>query len=664
MKITKNSCIRSSYGGAFDIEDDMFFTREDIDELAYDICDKFNDWVSTQGISYGSKFSIADASLDGNELYVDLSNDEGIVSSITRIDMRKIRRPKDIYKYEKEILHSLQIDFIEYYAYNSYHDNVVTSASEISSDFANTLYNEIHDAAFKVFLSPSFGFEETEIDDYLHIEVDDNFVSDFTEDPLVKVEVRAEVSYGGLEKLMDALNPIVQKYDEYAYFEPVTSGIIDAYIRKSKITSSIDSSEDFEDFEDEIKEIGQEFTSENTSINKTKVPAVFKMVNFEPETINIDYGGGKFDSASDYLTQYDVVNLVYDPYNRSSEHNKEVISLIRQHGGADTATCSNVLNVIKEPEVRLNVLKNINKLLKSNGTAYITVYEGTGKGDEGPTKSGYQLNRKTKDYLEEVQQVFPNATRKGKLIIAPKSGVSASVNASEEWWSVHYYDEKPETGWYFKTKEEAEDFASGLDDGFEIKFLGNTEWHDDSQDNKDEEDWFIVKVPDLGIGDTRWDENEKKFVPIESDQSITSAEYDEPIELPDTEEYFEFTIKQRINIEDDGKYNIEGFEDDYENYPDQVVTVEAELSAFNYEEVEVCDAVTISENFYEIFDNPSLNAQLPMEVGTYEISGTLYGKCNISGAVEYGEYVDTENLSVTIDYGDMNIYDLDIEKVE
>ena len=247
---------------------------------------------------------------------------------------------------------------------------------------------------------------------------------------------------------MDALNPIVQKYDEYAYFEPVTSGIIDAYIRKSKITSSIDSSEDFEDFEDEIKEIGQEFTSENTSINKTKVPAVFKMVNFEPETINIDYGGGKFDSASDYLTQYDVVNLVYDPYNRSSEHNKEVISLIRQHGGADTATCSNVLNVIKEPEVRLNVLKNINKLLKSNGTAYITVYEGTGKGDEGPTKSGYQLNRKTKDYLEEVQQVFPNATRKGKLIIAPKSGVSASVNASEEWWSVHYYDEKPETGWY------------------------------------------------------------------------------------------------------------------------------------------------------------------------------------------------------------------------
>ena len=126
-----------------------------------------------------------------------------------------------------------------------------------------------------------------------------------------------------------------------------------------------------------------------------------------------------------------VVNLVYDPYNRSSEHNSEVIGLIRKHGGADTATLSNVLNVIKEPEVRINVLKNINKLLKSNGTLYITVYEGTGRGNEGPTKSGYQLNKKTADYLEEIQQVFPDAERKGKLIICHKNIVSASYSTSD-----------------------------------------------------------------------------------------------------------------------------------------------------------------------------------------------------------------------------------------
>lgn len=178
---------------------------------------------------------------------------------------------------------------------------------------------------------------------------------------------------------------------------------------------------------DDIQEIGQEFTSENTSINSDKLPAVFKMVQFEPGTVNLDYGGGRFDNVAEYLTQYDVINLVYDPFNRSAEHNREVLRLVKEHNGADTATCSNVLNVIKEPEVRINVLNNIKKLLKPNGIAYITVYEG--KGAEGPTKSGYQLHRKTADYMDEVQSVFPGATRKGKLIVCPNT---SSVSSSTE----------------------------------------------------------------------------------------------------------------------------------------------------------------------------------------------------------------------------------------
>lgn len=214
---------------------------------------------------------------------------------------------------------------------------------------------------------------------------------------------------------------VIQKDSEFA-----NDGIY-----SSEETISEDSVED--DVYEDIKEIGQEFTSENTSINSKKVPAVFKMVHFEPGTVNCDFGGGKFNTAAEYLEQYDVVNLVYDPYNRSSEHNQEVIRLIREHGGADTATCSNVLNVIKEPEVRQNVLKNISKLVKSGGTVYITVYEGKGNNAEGPTKSGYQLNRKTADYLEEIQQVFPDAKRKGKLIVCSNSNsVTSSITAMED----------------------------------------------------------------------------------------------------------------------------------------------------------------------------------------------------------------------------------------
>ena len=211
------------------------------------------------------------------------------------------------------------------------------------------------------------------------------------------------------------------------------------------IYGSEDLESDFNEYEDDIQEISQEFTSENTSINSTKLPAIFKMVSFEPGTTNIDYGGGRFDNVADYLTQYDVINLVYDPYNRSKEHNKEVIRTLRKAGGADTATCSNVLNVIKEPEVRKNVLENISKIVKPGGKVYITVYEGSGKGDEGPTKAGYQLNRRTADYLDEIREVFPDANRKGKLIVATNSRtVNSSTNikaSSTEGYVYTYCDE-------------------------------------------------------------------------------------------------------------------------------------------------------------------------------------------------------------------------------
>jgi len=164
--------------------------------------------------------------------------------------------------------------------------------------------------------------------------------------------------------------------------------------------------------------IKQEYTSANTSINKNRVPALFHQVTFSNGTVNLDYGGGKYDTATEYLVSQGVTNLIYDPYNRTAEHNQAVIDRVIQMGGADTVTCSNVLNVIKEKEVRLNILQNIRMLLKANGILYIKVYTGDGTGIGKVTKAGYQLNRKTTAYLNEIQTIFPNARQKGELIIA------------------------------------------------------------------------------------------------------------------------------------------------------------------------------------------------------------------------------------------------------
>lgn len=182
--------------------------------------------------------------------------------------------------------------------------------------------------------------------------------------------------------------------------------------------SFIDSLNESTQEEIDIENPEQEFSSAATSINSTKLPAIYNMVNFRPGDVVVDFGGGKFDNAVNYLKDKDVTLLVYDPYNRSAEHNKEVLRILKEHGGADAAVNSNVLNVIKEPEAREAVLKNIKKITKRGAPIYITVYEGRGDGAEGPTKSGYQLNRKTSDYMDEVGSVFSNVKRKGKLITA------------------------------------------------------------------------------------------------------------------------------------------------------------------------------------------------------------------------------------------------------
>lgn len=180
----------------------------------------------------------------------------------------------------------------------------------------------------------------------------------------------------------------------------------------------IDSAEELDEDEDDLDHPDQEFDSAATSINSTKLPAIYKMITIPEGSVGIDFGGGKWNTAIEHIRDLGATLCVYDPYNRSKAYNRETLKTLRANGGADWAVTSNVLNVIKEPSARKAVLENISKITKSGAPIYITVYEGRGDAKAGQTKSGYQLNRKTKDYIEEIQEVFPDATRKGKLIIA------------------------------------------------------------------------------------------------------------------------------------------------------------------------------------------------------------------------------------------------------
>ena len=100
------------------------------------------------------------------------------------------------------------------------------------NDIIDKLYDEIDETMRKRLVEPDMGFMPDEIDEYFYIEIDEENVSDgYGEDHnAIKVEVRGEMGYEGMDDLAEALNPVVQRYDKDAYFDHDSSGIISAYI--------------------------------------------------------------------------------------------------------------------------------------------------------------------------------------------------------------------------------------------------------------------------------------------------------------------------------------------------------------------------------------------------------------------------------------------------
>ena len=177
-------------------------------------------------------------------------------------------------------------------------------------------------------------------------------------------------------------------------------------------SSELDESRDDEAMENVLVDgVKQQFTSANTSINKTRASAIYSMnkaIEFMTNRNVIDIGGGKYDIAIEKAKEYNATVHIYDKYNRSSEHNDKVLS-----NTYDVAVISNVLNVISELTERKSVVE---LALSKAPIVLITVYEGNGSGIGKQTGAdSWQENRKTIDYMEELKSFNPK--RYGKLIV-------------------------------------------------------------------------------------------------------------------------------------------------------------------------------------------------------------------------------------------------------
>ncbi|MFO0089258.1 MAG: hypothetical protein ACK518_00310 [bacterium] len=156
----------------------------------------------------------------------------------------------------------------------------------------------------------------------------------------------------------------------------------------------------------------QQHSSAKTSLNQISAGIRYATKNglIKPNSVNIDVGGGKFDLGKNHVEEnVPKAKLhVFDPYNRSEEHNNSVIDEIQSRGGADYIGLHNVLNVIKEPEYRNNALETVKGMMRPGSVAHITCFEGdrTGKGRVTQGGSSWQEHRSIRSYVPEVEGVF------------------------------------------------------------------------------------------------------------------------------------------------------------------------------------------------------------------------------------------------------------------
>lgn len=503
---------------------------------------------------------------------------------------------------------------------------------QMKEELMDQILKEIKSKLKEIMTSYQFGFDDNESEDYSGADIYlDNR-------GYIVITVYAEVSYNGLVRIMDALNPIVEKYDSDAYFDADTPGRCSAYIDPDNVPSNmypyddIQNSEkvysDTAEDEEDLPMVDQEYDSAATSINSNKLPAIYKMVNFNEGDVIVDFGGGKFDNAVEYIRDKGATLCVYDPYNRSAEHNKEVLRILRENGGADAAVNSNVLNVIKEPEARKNVLQNIARITKPGAPIYITVYEGKGNGQEGPTKSGYQLNRKTADYLEEIQEVFPDATRRGKLITAHNTGsVTSSTDVQSSSTILCSYDEF--ITWYDNLSDEEQWKVDDIADTNGIPFY---------EEASDDELAWLHDVATIEIH--------------ASADTVEGASNE--VELDPEESMIDVNIDQYIIVDSEGSWDY-----DSDNY-DWASSDGEGSDWYSDNGVRLDDPTGVVEKIDELIE-----PHVPIEPGTYRVEGYIELYYTVSGVYEnrYDYTEDDYSSDINSDFGSAE-YNKKLSKIE
>lgn len=174
----------------------------------------------------------------------------------------------------------------------------------------------------------------------------------------------------------------------------------------------------------------QEHKSKGTSQNQVAAGLTYATERglIKPGQTGVDFGGGKYDKGVAHVAAHGAKLHVYDPFNRTPEHNQEVER--KMTGKAKYVGCHNVVNVIKEREHRVEALQKMKSFMGDSAVGHVTVHQGDKDGKSRITKSEkdgstcWQNHQKTDWYENEVRGVFGDThdikRYEGGYVMTPK----------------------------------------------------------------------------------------------------------------------------------------------------------------------------------------------------------------------------------------------------
>lgn len=178
----------------------------------------------------------------------------------------------------------------------------------------------------------------------------------------------------------------------------------------------------------------QNYTSAATSINSTKLPAVYTRVSdsaYQWADKLLDYGCGRYVThLIKYAAQHSALPedeyyhycwwYGYDRYNRDAADNAHALDGYAENSSARRMVfCSNVLNVVDSDEVVAGIAGFLTACAISGAAVFVTVYEGDKTGIGRATKTDcYQRNEKIAEYLKYFDKNF--TIKKGVITNKPE----------------------------------------------------------------------------------------------------------------------------------------------------------------------------------------------------------------------------------------------------